>query len=284
MISIGSYGTGRSIKTLLITTLVVYIFQIIFQIVPWLSTLLLKWGSLIPHSAFTQWQIWRFITYMFLHDPNSPLHILFNMLMLWMFGVEIEQLWGARRFTLFYLICGAGSGLFSFFSLFNYTASITPVIGASGAVLGVMTIYAWYFPHRQVLLFFVLPVNIRFVVLGAAIISLSGIFASRGIISHITHLGGIIVALIYIKLHPIITEWYHNIVSGLKESENRRKKAAKLAEERYFEQNIDPILEKISKQGMQSLTAREKKVLKEASKNNRDRLKKGPIIPLDPFR
>lgn len=280
MISFGAQGVGRSIKTLLITTLAVYILQIL----PWIGSQLLNWGALIPLPAFTQWQIWRFFSYMFLHDPYSPLHILFNMLMLWMFGVEIEQLWGARRFTFFYLICGAGSGLFSFFSLFNQTASITPVIGASGAVLGVLTIYAWYFPHRQVLLFFVLPVNIRLVVLGAAIISLSGTFASKGIISHITHLGGIVVALVYIKLHPVITEWYHNMTTGFMEHESRRKKAAEQARERYFEQKIDPILDKISRQGMQSLTMQERKILKEAAKHNRNRLKRGRIIPLDPFR
>lgn len=280
MMSIGAPGVGRSIKTLLIATLAVYVIQII----PWFRQALIAWFALIPIPAFTQGQIWRFFSYMFLHDPDSPLHILFNMLMLWMFGVEIEQIWGTRRFTLFYLICGAGSGLFSYFSLFNPMASITPVIGASGAVLGVLTVYAWYFPHRQVLLFFILPVNIRLVVIGYAIISLSGAFASRGIISHITHLGGIIVALIYIKLHPLISEWYHNMVTGIKQRQYRKNRAAEQARERFFEQKVDPILEKISKQGMESLTMQERKILKDAARYDRYRLKKGRIIPLDPFR
>lgn len=278
--SLGARGVGRSIKTLLITTLAVYILQIL----PFLRDLILNWGSLIPLPAFTQGQIWRFFTYIFLHDPSSPFHILFNMLMLWMFGVEIEELWGARRFTIFYLICGAGSGLFSFFSLFSPIASITPVIGASGAVLGVLTIYAWYYPHRQVLLFFVIPVNIRLVVLGAAIISFTGAFASSGIVSHITHLGGIIVALLYIKLHPLMTQWYDNIISGYLERDRRRQRAAEVARERFFEEKVDPILEKISRQGMQALTMQERKILKDAAKQNRNRLKKGRIIPLDPFR
>ncbi len=280
MMSIGAQGVGRSIKALLITTLAVYILQIL----PWFRQALIAWFALIPIPAFTQGQIWRFFSYMFLHDPDYPLHILFNMLMLWMFGVEIEQIWGSRRFTIFYLICGAGSGLFSYFSLFNPMSSITPVIGASGAVLGVLTIYAWYFPHRQVLLFFILPVNIRLVVIGAAIVSLSGAFASRGIISHITHLGGIIVALIYIKLYPVITQWYHNIASGITQRHYRKKRAAEQERERFFEQKVDPILEKISKQGMQSLTMQERKILKDAARYNRHRLKKGRIIPLDPFR
>jgi len=280
MMTIGTPGVGRSIKYLMITTLAVYVIQII----PWFRQALIGLFALIPIPAFTQGQIWRFFSYMFLHDPDSPLHILFNMLMLWMFGVEIEQIWGARRFTLFYLICGAGSGLFSFFSLFNPMASITPVIGASGAVLGVLTIYAWYFPHRQVLLFFILPVNIRLVVIGYAIISLSGAFASRGIISHITHLGGIIVALIYIKLHPMISEWYNNVVNGIKQRQYRRNRAAEQARERFFEQKVDPILEKISKQGMGSLTMQERKILKDAARYDWYRLKKGRIIPLDPFR
>ena len=89
MMTIGTPGVGRSIKYLLIATLAVYVIQII----PWFRQALIAWFALIPIPAFTQGQIWRFFSYMFLHDPDSPLHILFNMLMLWMFWVEIEQIW-----------------------------------------------------------------------------------------------------------------------------------------------------------------------------------------------
>ncbi|NLD98823.1 MAG: rhomboid family intramembrane serine protease [Fibrobacter sp.] len=280
MVSFGPSGVSRSIRYIIISTIVVYL----FEIVPWTRQLSISWGALVPVEAFFHGQIWRFFTYIFLHDPNQFFHILINMLMLWMFGVEIENIWGSRRFFIFYLICGAGSGLFSVFSLFSFTSSMIPVIGASGAVLGVMTMNAYYFPNRQVLLFFILPVNIRLVVLGYAIYSLSGAISSQGIISHITHLGGILVALAYIKLYPYVSGYYTSFTSFISERAARRRLAQKKARNRYFEQNVDPILEKISKFGMESLTKKEKKILRNAARYNKDELKKKRIIPFDPFR
>ena len=125
-----SYGVQvPAHQTLVIATLVVYFFKIL----PGAGAFITSWGALVPYLTFIQGQIWRAVTYMFLH--GSPFHILFNMLMLWMFGVEIENMWGTRRFVAFYLICGAGSAMFSILNLFNSELSLIPVIGASGAVL-----------------------------------------------------------------------------------------------------------------------------------------------------
>jgi membrane associated rhomboid family serine protease len=281
MMSFGPAGISRSIKFILIASFSVFLLELL----PWTGHFLLAWGSLIPVPAFFQGQIWRFFTYIFFHDPSiASLHIFINMLMLWMFGVEIEEIWGSRRFITFYLICGAGAGLFSFFSLFNPVAAITPVIGASGAVLGIMTIYAYYFPNRQIYLFFLIPVNIRIVVLGYALFSLTGAISSHGIISHITHLGGIVVALVYIKLYPYINSWISSGVQVITEHQNRKKYAHNLERSRFFEKNVDPILEKISQHGMESLTKQEKKILRSAAKNDKERLKRKRIIPFDPFR
>jgi hypothetical protein len=206
------------------------------------------------------------------------------MLMLWMFGNEIEELWGSTRFTLFYLICGTGSGLLSFMSLFSQSASMIPVIGASGAVFGVMTMYAYYFPQRQVLLFFIIPVNIRILVIGAAVYSLVNAFIPGGTISHLTHLGGILVAIGYLKLYPYVSGWSHDFFCFFKEYRNRKKRDAEIAKARYFENTVDPVLEKISHEGMSSLTKQEKKILKNAARFDRNRLKKQRIIPFDFFR
>ena len=276
--SYGVPGIPRGIKTLVIATLVVYFFQIL----PGAGAFITSWGALVPYLTFIQGQIWRAVTYMFLH--GSPFHILFNMLMLWMFGVEIENMWGTRRFVAFYLICGAGSAMFSILNLFNSELSLIPVIGASGAVLGVLTIYAYYFPHRQVLLFFILPVNIRIIVVGYALYSLFGTIAPRGVISHLTHLGGIVVALLYLKLYPLISDWYRQFRVDASERQMRKEAERRAERARYFEQKVDPILEKISKEGMEALTAAEKKILKEASKIDKTQLKKNKIIPFDPFR
>ena len=155
---------GPTIKFLLIANIGVYLLQIL----PGIGHFLLEWGSLVPAAAFSGGQVWRLLTYMFLHDPISPFHLLFNMLALWMFGMEIEVLWGSRRFAWFYFISGVGSGCFSVLHLFSPAMRVTGVIGASGAVLALLTVYAIYYPHRQVLLFFILPVNIRVVVIGFA--------------------------------------------------------------------------------------------------------------------
>lgn len=280
MNSMGNTSITNSVKTLLIATIVVYIFQIL----PFPGNLFVQFGSLVPNQTFGDFQLWRLFTYMFLHDTALPFHILFNMLMLWMFGVEVENLWGARRFMIFYLICGAGSGLFSIFHLFNPVLSSTPVIGASGAVLGVMTMYAYYFPQRQVLLFFVLPINIRVVVLGAALVSLFGSIAPHGIISHLTHLGGILVAICYIKLYPIILRISESTASVRSKLMIQKQKTKNVEDNKFFEEQIDPILAKISREGMDSLTKEERTLLKKASSRNRNRLKSGKIIPFDPFR
>ena len=279
MMSFGTPGISRGIKTILIATLVVYVFQVI----PQTGRLLLNWGSLIPYLTFAQGQFWRLVSYMFLHDPNAPFHILFNLLMLWMFGNEIETIWGTKRFTYFYFICGIGSGFFSLLNLFNARMSLTPVIGASGAVLGVLTMYAYYFPHRQVLLFFILPVNIRIVILGYALLSLFGAFSSGGVISHITHLGGIVVALSYVKLYPLFTGFFENISTMRSERLSRRRAEEEAGRKAFFEREVDPILEKIAREGMESLTKEEKQILKKAAARDKERLKRKKIIPFDPF-
>lgn len=280
MNAIGNPSLSNSVKYLLITTISVYILQIL----PFPGHLLVQFGSLIPYSTFREFQLWRLFTYMFLHDTSLPFHILFNMLMLWMFGVEVENLWGTRRFMIFYLLCGAGSGCFSIFQLFNPVLSSISIIGASGAVLGVLTAYAYYFPQRQVLLFFVIPVNIRVVVIGYAVFSLYGSLALHGIISHLTHLGGIIVAISYVKLYPLFLRWYESVHSIRSELRIHKKAQISADEKRFFEEKIDPILDKISREGMDALTKEEREILKNSSSQNKNRLKRGKIIPFDPFR
>ncbi len=272
----------NAIKGILIATIGIYILQIL----PFTGRYLLEYCALTPNRTFAHFELWRLFTYIFLHDPSMPFHLLFNMLMLWMFGLELEQLWGEKRFLTFYIICGCGSGLFSLLHLFNPAFSTIPVIGASGAVLGMMTAYSLYFPNRQVLLFFILPVNIRIVVIGAALISLFGTLSSKGIIAHLTHLGGILVAFFYIKLYPMILRRSESLAMdiGKKEPKKVEKAADKSDDNDFFETVIDPILAKISREGMDSLTNKEKELLREASKRNKNKLKSGKIIPFDSFR
>jgi membrane associated rhomboid family serine protease len=154
-----------------------------------------------PGYALGRFQIWRLVTYMFLHSPDMIFHILFNMLSLYWFGVELEDMWGRRKFLLFYFACGAGSGLFTLFYLLVNPYVV--VIGASGAVLGLLTAYAMYYPRRQVLIFGLFPMRMRTLVLGYAAISVFfSLSGGGGNVSHIVHLGGIVVAYLYLKVAP----------------------------------------------------------------------------------
>jgi hypothetical protein len=185
------------------------------------------------------------------------------MLALWMFGVEIEELWGTKRFVIFYFIAGVGSGLFS---VLQWNAFI---IGASGAVLALLTVYAFYFPGRTILMFFVFPLPVRFAVVIIGIMSLMGASSGAGGIAYLTHLGGIAVALLYIKYYDSVIHWMEK--SSLPKEKKPtilqfRARNEKKEKPRYFEDVIDPILKKISEKGMDSLTPEERKKLDEVSK------------------
>jgi membrane associated rhomboid family serine protease len=147
---------------------------------------------------------------MFLH--GGIFHILFNMLGLWMFGVELERMWGTRFFTRFYFAAGLGAGAtqmflgilpFDFANQFYYAGTI----GASGALYGLLLAYAMYFPHRQILLWFVVPVPVRvFVGIWGAIALFSAIRGDGGGVAHTAHLGGMLAAYLYLKsgrIHPV---------------------------------------------------------------------------------
>jgi len=251
-------GLTRGVKSILIATIAAWL----LQLVPWIGDRITFFGALVPNLAIAHGQIWRLATYLFLH-AQSPFHILFNMLALWMFGVEIEELWGTKRFVIFYFIAGVGSGLFS---VLQWNAFI---IGASGAVLALLTVYAFYFPGRTILMFFVFPLPVRFAVVIIGIMSLMGASSGAGGIAYLTHLGGIAVALLYIKYYDSVIHWMEK--SSLPKEKKPtilqfRARNEEKEKPRYFEDVIDPILKKISEKGMDSLTPEERKKLDEVSK------------------
>jgi len=275
----GGYGGGQfrispAVKWLIIANVILFIFQMIPRIGPVVTSL----GALSPIAAFLHFQVWRLFTYMFLHSTQSFFHILFNMLALYWFGQELEEMWGRKKFLIFYFICGAGAGLFSLLNLI--TNPYVLVIGASGAVLGVLTAYAHYFPNRQVLLFFIIPVRVRTLVIGYAILSVFMVsFQSGGTISHLTHLGGIAVAWAYMKYSRAAETFINRHIYSWNTRKQKARAAQALNRKRYFEQEVDPILDKIAKQGMESLTSSEKKILKKASKKDKYQFSKRKILP-----
>jgi membrane associated rhomboid family serine protease len=246
------YSLPKGIKYLIFITIGVYILQIL----PSIGYQVTVFGGLIPFKVFRSLQIWRLVTYIFLH--GSLWHIAWNLLALWMFGSDIESTWGTRRFITFYLISGIGAGILSF-PMWHAN-----IIGASGALLAVLTVFAYYYPHRRILMFFVFPVpsRIAVVIIGAISILMAG---QQGGIAHLTHLGGIIVAILYLRYYNKVVAWDTHRRAVNAEKTMRRRAETKIQKDRYFEEVIDPILKKISERGMDSLTDKEKKELKRAS-------------------
>lgn len=161
--------------------------------------------GLTPSDVIERARVWQLATYLFVHSPSSISHIIFNMLAVWMFGVELENRWGTVAFAKYYAITGIGAGVsMVLVSLlpFNATRVVydVPTIGASGAVYGLLMAWAILFPHRQILFMFIFPLPARvFVILIGAIAMFSAIGAGGGPVANLAHLGGLVVGWFYLK-------------------------------------------------------------------------------------
>lgn len=228
-------------------------------------------------GLYYQFKIWQIFTYMFLH--GSWMHIIFNLLGLWMFAGELEQNWGTKSFIKYYLYCGAGAGFF--IMLMNFVVfskySVSPItIGASGAIYAVLLAYGITWPNREILLYFIIPIKIKYLVIGFGLIEFFGTLSTAtgtgSNISHIGHLGGIISGLVYIflirKSRSRGSSGKNNGFVGKKIKTARLKKKKQEIETRIKAKKIiDELLAKIAKNGMSSLTDEEKKKLEWARKN-----------------
>jgi membrane associated rhomboid family serine protease len=204
-----SFGPGplsSAMKGLIGANVIVFLAQLAFQ--PLNDVL-----GLIPMFVVRNFWIWQLATYMFLH--GGLFHILFNMLALWMFGSELERIWGTRFFLKFYFVTGVGAGVLTvLFSLLPFGAAHqlyrSDVIGASGAIYGLLLAYALYFPDRPIYMYFLFPVPAKiFVIIMGAIAFYASLSGGSGGIANATHLGGLLVAYLYLNylkgdgIHPI---------------------------------------------------------------------------------
>jgi membrane associated rhomboid family serine protease len=238
----------------------------IVLLIPEIGNYLIDYCGLSPKMVIFHGQIWRLISYALLHDTQAYFHIAFNMLMLWMFGKEIEYFWGSRKFFEFYIFSALFSGVFSLFAIF--LSSYVNIIGASGALMALLVIYAHYFPERQLLFLFVIPMKVKTVVIVYAIISILGTAGNYGSISHITHLGGIVAGFIWIKIGDKFDLIIRNISAFFHNCSNQKNEYVFEKQERQKNnraEEVDKILDKINLYGIQSLTQHERKILQDAS-------------------
>ena len=195
--SFGPGGITPAIKALIIANVVMFV-------AGWFTGTLQQWLGMRPADVAGEGQLWRLVTYMFLHSRESFFHILFNMLALWMFGVELERMWGTRFFVKFYFVCGVGAAFTTLVLSFVPIAAFASLygsltIGASGAIFGVLLAYAIYFPHRPILLMLLFPIPAKYFVMIMGGISLLSTFGGPDGLAHTTHLGGLAAGYLYLK-------------------------------------------------------------------------------------
>ncbi len=271
-----TFGPGSAltpvVRALLVANAIIYLLQLLtapLGLEPfWLRHLALWPSQVLHHFAF-----WQLLTYQFLH--GSFFHVLFNLFALWMFGGEVERALGSNRFLRLYLLSGIGAGLFHL--LFNVHAT-APVIGASGAIYGVLVAFAVLYPNRVVtlLLFFVLPIQLKakyLVAIFIAISTFSGIesqiFGLRDGIAHLAHLGGALTGFLFLRTGPLIRDWQFTL---RKRREWRRRAASREKEslKNRHRDEIDRILDHINETGYDALSEKEKELLKKASRKISD--------------
>jgi len=221
--------------------------------------------GLVPKLALFRLHIWQFVTYLFVH--GGILHIVINMYVLWIFGCEVERMWGTKVFYKYYFITGVGAGLFHSLITPN---SIVPTVGASGAIMGVLTAFAVLFPNREItmLLFFVFPVRMRAKTLAlvfAAFSLFSGAAGSRDGVAHFAHLGGMVIGYIYMKRYSSFTVIFDKL-RQLKRKHRMRVQREKEVDLEKLRRMVDSILDKANEIGMENLSREEKRFLKHASK------------------
>lgn len=228
---------------------------------------------------------WQLITYQFMHA--SFMHLLFNMVFgLWMFGMEVENTWGGKKFLTFYLLCGVAAGVSQLIlaPLIEPSQTLGPTVGASGAVFGVLIAFGMLFPDRYIFIWFLLPIKAKYfvmILIALGVLSIGG----DSNVANLAHLGGALTGYLYM-LYDLRGFKIRARVRGMnvpgwftpKTSESKKTYVdvvdakvfditeAKKDDRTDLQKHIDEILDKISQSGYQSLTEEEKKVLFEASK------------------
>ncbi len=243
------------VKYLLIVNIGIYLLSIIVKPV---GNFLYGWLEIDSSTTASSLQLWRLIGYQFLHDPQSVMHILMNMVGLYFLGPTLERFWHGKKFLIFYLVCGAMGGLY--YILLSNIGVIHKgiLIGASGAILGMLAACAILFPHFVVILF-VFPVPIRIASIIFIFVYIVNIFiGGQNAGGDVAHLAGMATGAAYVYFGPRLKKRYQ---ASLQDNWEKKFKAYS-----DLQKEVDRILEKVNQQGINSLTNKEKKILAEATR------------------
>ncbi|WP_435015679.1 rhomboid family intramembrane serine protease [Tundrisphaera sp. TA3] len=282
-------GEAPACKAIIMANVALFVGQ---QLIPPLTS----WFEATSHGIFQEYRIWELVTATFIHDKDNPLHILFNMMFLWMVGREMERFYGSRDFAAMYLTAAAFS-TFCWAVVDAFGPRHGMMLGASGAVMAVMVLYTLYYPRREVI-FLIFPVEMRLllmVFLGYNVLQL--LVRSDEPVAFASHLGGAAYGYLFkvgnlriSRLDPFFSRkprlrivsaetreptptratsgptWTSNISSAV-----TKPAPSLLIPEEMFDEKLDEILVKIAQQGRNTLSEDENRVLEEASRRARNR-------------
>lgn len=240
------------VQRLLIANVLLYFLQ---MTVPATTGLLL----FVPTEALTH--PWTIVTYMFIHDPRSFGHIIFNMIGLYFFGPRVEERMGSSRFITLYLLSGVAGALLSL-----VLAPRSPILGASGAVLGVLMAFARFWPRQQLLIWGIIPIEARWLVLIYAAMDLFGGFGGgRGGVANFAHLGGFagaLLYLLYLERSQGSRQFQKKVIPKVADPAiGNWQKVDRSSIHSVNRDEVDRILDKISASGIGSLTPQERQFL-----------------------
>ncbi len=275
------YALTPWVRRLLVANLIVFLFQ---------ATLFTSRGfsetfGFVP--LFALQRPWTFLTYMFLHA--GPLHLAFNLLVLFMFGGAVEDRLGSRAFIWFYLLCGMGGAALSFL-LMQLVPIRVPIVGASGAIYGVMVAFAWHWPDAPIYMFpFPVPIPAKWLVtfaFAASLLLALPPFGGGDGVAHLAHLGGMAVGFLYLKAQDVRLGRAERHLRRVSEPSvlatpvprgrgarggggSAPQPKSRAAPDDRAHAEIDRVLDKISATGIESLTPAERKFLFEMSRHLR---------------
>ena len=277
------YGYGfslpRAVKALLIANVAVYAIAILLG----RERLFFYLFGLTPALVSGKLMIWQFFTYMFLHGGLG--HIGFNMFALWMFGTELEYNWGTRDFLKYYFACGIGGGIIVWItSLLGLSPYTVPTIGASGAIYGLLLAYGMMWPDRIILVFGLLPMKaLHFVIIFGAVDLFQGFTRMNSGTAYFAHVGGLATGFVYLKFgwrimvhlehffghNPIADRFRGRRFTVIDGGRGKHDEGESDPAHPDIEDEVDRILDKIARNGMESLDDRERDILERASRRKR---------------
>ena len=252
---IGPGAISPFIKVMLIANTAVFVLQ---YLVGTRFSLLFSLSTGLFFDQFPNY-IYQIVTYMFLH--GGIWHLLFNMFILWMFGTEIEFAWGSKAFARFYILCGLAGAILPLITHVVFSTGPSLILGASGAIYGVLIAYWLMFPNRLLYLYFLFPVKVKYAIPG---LLLFGFLFSSGGVAHLAHLGGALCGFIYLKM-----DLKRGLFSKRLKTLHYKRQSAKLNKNRKQAEDImkrvDAILDKINEVGIENISKSDRKFLEEAS-------------------